>query len=211
MILVDFSGTLARHHQAVRRLFEEIDYPFFKEHGFGGGEEELRSVFREVNRQIRTGEVGQGDFTLAVAGKLGIDVERDEAVEKEQEFDRRYAEVIEPVEGGLEGLRKLVKLDKLVLVTNGACRRVIPAVERLDMAGFFEQIICLGGTGQTKSEGEMFQRLHKMGAWAIIGDNPRKDGAAEEYGISFIDVRVGWETAVRLVRGLKGDRMRFRA
>lgn len=211
MILVDFSGTLARHHEAVNRLFGEVDLPFFREHGFEGGEGELKDAFRQANRRIRGRENRRGDFTLAAAGELGLEVPEAEAVEKEREFDRKYAETVEPVEGALEGLRKLVRLDQLVLVTNGACRRVIPALEKLEMAEFFDQIICLGGTGRTKGGGEMFSRLRDQGAWAMVGDSPRTDGRAEDHGITFVDVRVGWPTAVRLVRGLKKDRMRLKA
>jgi len=206
VILIDFSGTLAKHREAVKTLFEELDHPFFKERGFAGTEEELRGVFREVNKKIRMKENKQGDFTLEVAKALGLDVSEEDAVKKEREFDRRYVEIIEAVEGAVEGLRKLLKVDDLVLLTNGACRRVIPAVEKLGFEGFFKQIICLGGTGKTKSHGELFRKLRRMGAWVIIGDNPKKDGIAERYGITFIDVRVGWPTAVRLVKGLRKDK-----
>lgn len=212
MILVDFSGTLARHREVVKALFDELDYPFFKKHGFVGNEEELREVFREVNRKIRSTENKQGDFTAEVARALGLTLDGAAAVEKEKWFDARYTEQIEPVDGAIEGLRKLLDVDDLVLLTNGACRRVIPAVEKLGFEGFFKQIICLGGTGQNKSQGELFEKLRKMGAWVIIGDNPRKDGMAENYNIRFIDVRVGWPTAIQLVKALKGgDRVRLKA
>ena len=211
MILVDFSGTLAKHREVVRALFDEVDFPFFKNKGFEGGEDELRDVFREVNRKIRSNENKQGDFTYEVSKVLELDVSKEEAVEKEGQFDTKYTELIESVDGAVEGLRKLLEIDDLVLLTNGACRRVIPAVEKLGFEGFFKQIICLGGTGQNKSQGELFEKLKKMGAWVIIGDNPRKDGMAENYGIQFIDVRVGWPTAARLVKGLRSDRMRLKA
>jgi FMN phosphatase YigB (HAD superfamily) len=211
VILVDFSGTLAKHRDAVVSLFDRVDYPFFKEKGFAGTEEELRDVFREANRKIRTVENKQGDFTLEVGKALKLDVKEAEAIEKEKLFDSKYVEVINPVDGAVEGLRKLLEIDDLVLLTNGACRRVIPAVEKLGFEGFFKQIICLGGTGQNKSHGELFEKLRKMGAWVIIGDNPRKDGMAENFGITFIDVRVGWPMAARLVKGLKEDKMRLKA
>jgi len=50
VILIDFSGTLAKHREAVKALFDELDYPFFKEMGFACTGEELREVFREVNK-----------------------------------------------------------------------------------------------------------------------------------------------------------------
>jgi FMN phosphatase YigB (HAD superfamily) len=211
VILVDFSGTLAKHREVVRTLFDKVDYPFFKNKGFEGGEEELRDVFREVNRRIRSNENKQGDFTYEVSKVLDLGVSRAEAVEKEETFDSKYTELIKPIDGAVEGLRKLLEIDDLVLLTNGACRRVIPAVEKLGFEGFFKQIICLGGTGKNKSQGELFEKLKRMGAWVIIGDNPRKDGMAENYGIQFIDVRVGWPTAARLVKGLRSDRMRLKA
>ncbi|MBR9689514.1 MAG: HAD family hydrolase [Candidatus Altiarchaeota archaeon] len=211
MILVDFSGTLAKHREVVRTLFSEVELTFFKERGFKGSEEELRSAFREANRNMRTMESKQGDFTIEVGKQLGIDITKEDSLTKEKEFDTKYAETIEVVDGAVEGLRKLLDTDELVLLTNGACRRVIPAVERLGLEGFFKQIICLGGTGQNKSQGELFEKMKKLGAWAIIGDNPRKDGMAENHGITFVDVRVGWGTAVKLVKGLREERVRFKA
>ncbi|MBR9680829.1 MAG: HAD family hydrolase [Candidatus Altiarchaeota archaeon] len=210
MILVDFSGTLAKHREVVGRLFSEIEFTFFTEKGFTGTEDDLRNAFREVNRKLRAKENKQGDFTMMAGEELGLDITSEDAISKEKMFDEKYAQTIEPLDGALEGLRKLLEVDDLVLLTNGACRRVIPAVEQLGFEGFFKQIICLGGTGQNKSQGELFEKMRKMGAWAIIGDNPRKDGMSEKYNITFVDVRVGWGTTVSLVKGLTEEKLRLR-
>jgi FMN phosphatase YigB (HAD superfamily) len=210
MILVDFSGTIAKHREAVDALFEEVDLPFFREHGFTGNKDELKKAFSEVNRKIRETETRLGDFTSEAAKMLKLTVNREDAVKKEELFDRRYIEIIEPVEGSVEAIKKLMKTDNLVLLTNSACRRVIPIVERFGLDDIFSQIICLGGTGKNKSQGDLFAKMRGMGAWAIVGDNPRKDGSAENFGITFIDVRVGWETAINLINGLKEEKLRMR-
>jgi|GEM_PF-3069264 len=210
MILIDFSGTLAKHKDAVKRLFTELEFEFFKSHGFSGTEDELREVFRTANRKLRNEESKQGDFTLTVAEELNLNITQEEAISKEKNFDEKYTQIIEPVDGALEGLRKLLNLDDLVLLTNGACRRVIPAIEKMGFEGFFKQIICLGGTGQNKSQGELFSKMKKMGAWVIIGNNPRKDGMSENFGITFVDVRLGWATTVKMVKGLSAEKLRLR-
>jgi FMN phosphatase YigB (HAD superfamily) len=210
MILVDFSGTIAKHREAVDALFEEVDFPFFKEHGFTGNEDELKKTFSEANRRLREIETRLGDFTTEVSKMLKLNVNREDAVKKEELFDRKYIEIIEPVEGTVKAIKKLMKTDNLVLLTNSACRRVIPIIEKFGLDDIFSQIICLGGTGKNKSQGELFGKMREMGAWAIVGDNPRKDGNAENYGITFIDVRVGWETAINLINGLKEEKLRMR-
>ncbi len=210
MILVDFSGTLAKHREATKQLFEGVEMEFFRKHGFKGTEEELKQAMREANRRLRSREAKRGDLTLEVAKQLGLEIPEEEAIEKEKLFDEKYVEIIEPVEGALEGLRKLVKLSDLVILTNGTCRRVIPVIEKFGMEGFFKQIICLGGTGQNKNSEEIFRKMRRLGAWAIIGDNPAKDGLAERFGITFIDVRVGWPTVVNMVRSLDREKYRLR-
>ena len=35
------------------------------------------------------------------------------------------------------------------------------------------------------------------GAWAIVGDSPKKDGVSEKFGIKFFDVRKGWDVVVK--------------
>ena len=210
MILVDFSGTIAKHRDVVGKIFEELDYPFFKERGFEGTEDELKGAFREASRSLRLKENRQGDFSTEVAKILGITVKREDAVRKGEMFDDMYVEHIQLVDGAADGIAELSKLDEVVILTNARCRRVIPAVEKFGIKDSVQQIICLGGTGESKGW-EIFKKMKSMGAWVIVGDSPRKDGAAEDHGISFIDVRVGWGTTVNLVKGLEEEKIRFKA
>lgn len=209
MILVDFSGTIAMHKDAVRKVFNELDLPFFRERGYKGSENDLRRVFGKASRNLRGTDAKQGAFALEVGRILGLDISTEDAHEKGQKFDELYVKFIEPVEGVKESLEELSEMDDLVLITNAKGRRVLPVVEKFGIKDLFKQILCLGGTTRSKGP-EIFDQMRDMGAWAIVGDSPRRDGIAKESGIQFVDVRVGWGTAVNLVKNLKKEKLRLK-
>ena len=100
-------------------------------------------------------------------------------------------------------MKKLSRVDELVLFTNNVPTTIIPAIEKHGMLNYFSDFICLFGTGLHKSKGHVFPELKARGAWAIIGDSPRKDGVGETFGIKFFDVRKGWDSVVKEITAIK--------
>jgi len=212
IVLVDFAGTITRHKEAVMKAMREYNYPFWRSRGFKGTAEELYQIFKEVDRwAVKRIEAGNppfpGEYEIKVAEKLGLEITREEAIQREFGFQIFYAENVQLVEGAVEGIKQLSKLAPLFVFSHADTPRVVMTLQRYNLLKYFAGIIPLTEMGLRKPTGSAFEFVvKKFGeGHVMIGDKEKSDGVCENYGIKFVNVKeLGWKRVVEEVRRILG-------